>query len=162
MTTTREAQLETLMPCPFCGMKPWHAQPSVRVVCKCGAAGEWGSDYADAAAKWNTRAALAARPAPQPAADTPAPMYVGIDLAAKGGDETVVVIRNPTAAMLDAIRSADQPAADTRVVAEQLKAISLTLAHITGRDTADEVALDSLAAEIRAIRAIIDGGQDRG
>ena len=45
-----------LLPCPFCGLKPPHAQPSVRVICLCGAAGEWGHDSADAAAKWNTRA----------------------------------------------------------------------------------------------------------
>ena len=46
-----------------------------------------------------------------------------------------------------------QPAADTRVVT-QLKAISLALAKITGRDASDEAALDSLAAEIRSLRSL--------
>lgn len=47
-----------LKPCPFCGCQPWHSQPAVRVVCKCGAAGEWGYDSSDAAEKWNTRTDL--------------------------------------------------------------------------------------------------------
>lgn len=55
--------------------------------------------------------------------------------------------------------AAVKAAVDRVVTVDQLKAISLALSKITGRNGADEAALDCLASEVRSIRARANGGE---
>jgi len=140
MTTTREAALEA-------ALKAVMSDLFYQLEAKRGA--QFASEYPSYRQAINALAT--------PAADTRVVTVLELNHLANTAAECGLSVMAKTIRTI--IGTATAAPSDKIAEAARLKAISLALAKITGRDAADEAALDSLAAEIRSLRALAGQGE---